>query len=647
MYYGPRQLSGAAKTFKSSPILHDYLSLKSSFFLSLMPPARHISEKWWEEIETAIFRGDFQMIDEAKIDLPKAGNNKSAAWTSLVPEPFRCMLLSPNSRLTGNVGSAEWLENSKSFSKAVVHERPGHYHRMLLKATRAEMISWSEVEREDPEWSVVADALTMTSFAVAKDMNRDRLISWPRIQNENFADPPEVDLPDPSLFSRLRISSNSNLSGFALDIENMFHNIRLPEWLVRFFPFKSVRFGNLHADLQRELLAKLRPRYRFRQNSLLRPHQSTLPMGFKWAVYIAHTIADACLHRAMQRFSVIQNSSVNHVKFTRQSRVIHITHGSVLSLHIIDDINCVFSGWKAQDIAKLQTILYDLFEENGLPIKVAKSTPIGILLTETMKFIGWAWNFKTGLITPCLEKLCIADEKLRLIEKSPEIPPPDALEKLVGTLVWFAMGRRPLLSVFRFVFKAIHSLRISDSLANLVRRELSNFRSLLPLAQVSLQRPLWHTVIATDASTMKGAVVFTAPPPEAVTNLLKQSMYHGGMLPDSEPAVKFAESQRWQTAFSHDWRRGAHINLLEAEAIIMAIRWAITRNARNCRIVLLSDSHVAVAAFAKGRSTSPPVLRQTRRFAALCLAHDIEVAFVHISSKSNPADAPSRQVELC
>ncbi len=130
----------------------------------------------------------------------------------------------------------------------------------------------------------------MTSFAVVKNEQKDRLISWPHVQNSDFLDPPKVDLPDPFLLSRLRIAANSKLSGFALDIANMFHNIKLPVWLVPFFPLHPVRFGNLPGELQRAVMSEMRLQRRPQQSSLLRPTPEHLAYGFKWAVYIAHTI---------------------------------------------------------------------------------------------------------------------------------------------------------------------------------------------------------------------------------------------------------------------------------------------------------------------------------------------------------------------
>ncbi len=98
-------------------------------------------------------------------------------------------------------------------------------------------------------------------------------------------------------------------------------------------------------------------------------------MGFKWAVYIAHTIADACLRNAFARFEVVKKCPVSHVKMSRIHRVVEAGKGTALSLHVIDDINCVFLDWSKENIVLLQKILHDIFEALGLPIQKEKSTP--------------------------------------------------------------------------------------------------------------------------------------------------------------------------------------------------------------------------------------------------------------------------------
>lgn len=90
-----------------------------------------------------------------------------------------------------------------------------------------------------------------------------------------------TDLHNLSLFSRLHLDSRAQVTGFALDVANMFHNIVLQSWLRMYFPLRCVTYGNLPGTIQRELRKKLIQGRRVPQNALVRPYQRTLPMGFK------------------------------------------------------------------------------------------------------------------------------------------------------------------------------------------------------------------------------------------------------------------------------------------------------------------------------------------------------------------------------
>ncbi len=113
----------------------------------------------------------------------------------------------------------------------------------------------------------------------------------------------------------------------------------------------------------------------------------------------------------------------------------------------------------------------------------------------------------------------------KMIEEMAHVAPAELV--LIGILTWVAVGRRPLLAMFHFVFKAIHSKSVPKSLSNIVKREISNFGALRPAAVVPLQRQQWETVIATDASNHAGAVVFSRSTTQEMENLVHDSMYVG------------------------------------------------------------------------------------------------------------------------
>lgn len=51
-----------------------------------------------------------------------------------------------------------------------------------------------------------------------------------------------------------------------------------------------------------------------------------------------------------------------------------------------------------KDSVRIQEALWDALKTAGLPLKVVKCTPRGYLEHEEMVFIGYVWNFASGLV---------------------------------------------------------------------------------------------------------------------------------------------------------------------------------------------------------------------------------------------------------
>ena len=233
------------------------------------------------------------------------------------------------------------------------------YPKVLEKAGNAKMIEWSIVKDEAAQHQSLPAHLTMTSFAVAKSEARDRLISWPLVQNDLMPDPPYTELPNPSLYSNLRLDTTSSAGGFYFDVLNMFHNIRLPTAMIKYFPLMSVPFGHLPAQLQQQLILKFkRP---FSKLDVLRPCQATLPMGFKWAVFIAHTFPRSCIEEATLKFYRSDAHRYLRVQailktVSRENGIMKIENGDILLLHILDDVNFIAFGPSDESVVALQAL---------------------------------------------------------------------------------------------------------------------------------------------------------------------------------------------------------------------------------------------------------------------------------------------------
>ena len=115
----------------------------------------------------------------------------------------------------------------------------------------------------------------------------------------------------------------------------------------------------------------------------------------------------------------------------------------------------------------------------------------------------------------------------------------------------------------------------------------------------------------------------------------------------AQPAVPGAllkpQQLRWRTSAAWQWKTPAHINVLEAHALLTLVK-ARARNAGHIRrrYFHLLDSGVTLAIHVKGRTSSEQMARPLRRTNALLLASFGFPMLGFCTSQSNPSDAPSR-----
>ncbi len=106
----------------------------------------------------------------------------------------------------------------------------------------------------------------------------------------------------------------------------------------------------------------------------------------------------------------------------------------------------------------------------------------------------------------------------------------------------------------------------------------------------------------------------------------------------------------WRVATAWRWADAEHINVLEARATLNAARRRLRqRDRQGKRYLILTDSQVCAAVFAKGRTSSRRLLPVLKKFNALNLAGGGHPLIGYVPSSENPADVPSRwrRVQLC
>ena len=101
---------------------------------------------------------------------------------------------------------------------------------------------------------------------------------------------------------------------------------------------------------------------------------------------------------------------------------------------------------------------------------------------------------------------------------------------------------------------------------------------------------------------------------------------------------------RWKTVCGWKWKiPGFHINALEMQAALTAVRWRLARRRQHgCRMIHLTDSLVALHALSRGRSSSRRLRPILSKINSLALATNVQFLWAYVSTKQNPADRPSR-----
>ena len=104
-------------------------------------------------------------------------------------------------------------------------------------------------------------------------------------------------------------------------------------------------------------------------------------------------------------------------------------------------------------------------------------------------------------------------------------------------------------------------------------------------------------------------------------------------------------SSMWHWAIIHGyrWRFRAHINVLEMQAALNAVKWR-ARKIQNLgkRFLHLIDSQVCAAILTKGRTGSKRIRRTIKKINAYTLACNFFPAYGYVNTDDNPADIPSR-----
>lgn len=431
-------------------------------------------------------------------------------------------------------------------------------------------------------------------FATAKPDGSQRLIIDARPGNVSFVDSPPVQLPTPDVTARLSIPPGETLYVAKVDLDNFYHRLLLPEWMQPYFALPGVAS---------ELLGLPGP------NRVVYPCCRTLPMGWSHSVYVAQAAHEHWI-QTMVGFPVSDRLTA-----TSDSRLDRTRHQVY-----IDDL--LLFGLSKEEVATHQQKYLTAASAVGLPPKRSK---LVLPTSDPVECLGLEVDGKRHTIGLAPSKLALLSQATADLLWRGECTGLE-LAHLLGKWTWAAMACRPALavlsSVYTFVQKA--GCRLFQ-LWPTVRRELVTMMDLAPLLLSSLTDEWCSRAVAVDASTTGLGVVST----RFCTDNFED----------------YGDPAAWNVVVSSRWRFATeHINSYELRAVSTAVRWSLSYPSSTGRkLLIFSDSLVAVGSLRKGRSSSPLLLRRLRTISSWLLAGGLRLLLYWIPSELNPADEPSRR----
>jgi hypothetical protein len=450
-------------------------------------------------------------------------------------------------------------------------------------------------------WATTSPKAVNGLFGVPKPDGSIRVIVAAVPANRHFVEPPNPDLPTPSSLADLVPVSSSPFFISKSDQDNFYHRFRTPRWLWDYMALPPVSAEDLGIESH------------FGFGTQVFPCCTTLPMGWNHAVYLAQT---AHIHFITTKvgwsLSDRISTSDNTLDRTRWDCY-------------LDDVYQVGPDLLEQE--RRHADYRTLSAAHGLQTKESKdrapsSDPVEVIGCEVDGRRHTVGVSPTRLASLCRETTAV----LRAGLCSGEL-----MSHLLGKWAWAMLVRRPALSIFGSVYRFA---RLAGSrcfsLWTAVVHELQCAVGVAPLLFVRLSSKVLPRCVAVDASSVGLGVVTARLPP-------------GDVCPHVLSPADFS----WSTIVSTPWRESEHINSLELRAISTAVRWALkSPDSIASRLIVFSDSQVAVFSSNKGRSSSHLLLRRLRPLAACLLSSGLRLLLRWIPSEDNPADGPSRLQNL-
>lgn len=464
-----------------------------------------------------------------------------------------------------------------------------------------------------------APAVINGLFGVAKPDGNIRLVIDGRPCNATFIDPPRVELPTPDLLPRLMVPPHRTLWVAKSDLADFFYRFRVPDWMQPYFALPSVPVEELGVEQQQQ----------FGAGVIVYPCLTVLAMGWSHSVFVAQNAHEHLLNTRTRLQPMDRITSTSDLYVDRLRHMVYI-----------DDL--ILLSTDKSDVMSAQHEYLAAVASANLPAKPSKVIHPSC---DGVDCLGIELNGREHTVAPRADKLeRLRFDTVRLLARGTCTG--RDMAQLVGRWTWLMLVTRPALACFNSVYRFIQSAgRRVFTLWPTVARELWVVARLSPLFVTSLSAPWYSHVMATDAS-LSGTGVVAARVADDVVSLAARISGSASLASKSmvDNSIDHTLLQRpWSTLVSAPWRREEHINQLELLSVSIAVRRVLSSpSSIRHRLLVLSDSQVAVGALSKGRSSSHKLLRRIRPLSALLLGSGLQLHLRWIPSESNPADGPSR-----
>ena len=522
-------------------------------------------------------------------------------------------------------------------------------------------------------------------FAVHKREGQQRLVFDMRRGNLYFREPPTCEMASVETLAALDLSSASvgegSLHAFAGDVPDYFYRLQLPADMVGLFWVDGLE-GHAFCEFRD---AAVRNGFSADLFDGCEALCLAVPcMGFSWAPLLAQLT----LEEILDGTTGFADSQVVHHKGVPPTLEVGVQGRSRFHWAYIDDYGgvCVEPTAERAQIAAGQAgaAVRGALESRMLD---AHKEQVGTALTV----LGAEFELDERRIVPkhsSFAELVLAT-KYAATEGSKVSA--HQLEMLLGKWAWFLLLRRELFSCLNASYHwaqdirsgadrdvsnrcwdvvddppfgwspvkdAAYHARVRDVkfelrvLPRRVRRELRLLCRLGPFVTADLSWAWWGELSMVDAGPEGCAVVIAQVGDRFAKKVgspylgASWKRYPDGVHPPPDISVAALDpSVAWRVAFARRFHHDEHNNVRELWSGLAALRRLVrNRQCRRRRVVVATDSLVALGVACKGRSSSPPLLLLARRLAAVTLFGELRTVWPYVPSEWNLADAGSRGV---